>query len=78
MAKGIVTDAKEALTKALKIGETFTVKELGVPYSALKQFIDDKLVVEKGKRAQEGRGRNPVEFAVTAKGKKVATAAPKS
>jgi predicted ArsR family transcriptional regulator len=72
MPKGVDTPVNETLAKAAKLAEEFTVKELGVPYSAVKAFIEKGYIKVKGKRAAEGRGRNPVTFALTAKGKKAA------
>ena len=72
MPKGTDTDIKTVCTLALKKGEAFTVKELGVPYSTIKRLVTGGYAKEKAIIAKAGRGRNPKSYALTAKGKKAA------
>ena len=57
MPKGTDTDIKTVCATALKKGEAFTVKELGVPYSTVKRLIEGGYATEKAIVAKAGRGR---------------------
>jgi predicted ArsR family transcriptional regulator len=72
MPKGTDNSIKTACATAIKKGEAFTVKELGLPYSTVKRLIEGGFVKEKAIIEKAGRGRNPKTYALTAKGKKAA------